>query len=181
MNTSLTRRALLKTGVLFGTVAATSTLAILAPKPVWALDLKRFDPAVGSALLKLTRHIFPHDTMDDAVYALVVKDLDAAAASDDALAGLLEEGVATLDAKAGGRWLSLDDDDQFAIVRTLSGEGFFEKVRSTAVVSLYNNPLAFAHFGYEGEAFSKGGYINRGFQDLKWLPEPPADASPAKA
>ena len=56
---------------------------------------------------------------------------------------------------------------------------FFEKIRSTAVVSLYNNELAFAHFGYEGEAFSKGGYLERGFNALTWLPAPSAEASPA--
>jgi len=24
-------------------------------------------------------------------------------------------------------------------------------------------------FGYEGESFSKGGYIDRGFNDIKWV------------
>ena len=39
--------------------------------------------------------------------------------------------------------------------------------------------IAWAHFGYEGEAFSKGGYLLRGFNDLKWLPEvPSADSGP---
>ena len=33
-------------------------------------------------------------------------------------------------------------------------------------------------FGYEGEAFEYGGYIERGFDDLGWLPDPPEDASP---
>jgi hypothetical protein len=42
---------------------------------------------------------------------------------------------------------------------------------------LYSNPIAWAHFGYEGEAFSKGGYLLRGFNDLKWLPEVPTAAS----
>ncbi len=32
-------------------------------------------------------------------------------------------------------------------------------------------------FGYEGEAFSKGGYLTRGFNDLRWLPEVPAPDS----
>jgi hypothetical protein len=40
--------------------------------------------------------------------------------------------------------------------------------------------MAWAHFGYEGSSFEKGGYINRGFQDLNWLPEPPHSASPIK-
>ena len=44
---------------------------------------------------------------------------------------------------------------------------------------LFRSPLAFAYFGYEGEVFSKGGYLHRGFNDLKWLPEvPAADSGP---
>jgi len=44
---------------------------------------------------------------------------------------------------------------------------------------LYATPLAQALLGYEGEAFSKGGYLLRGFNDLRWLPEVPlADAGP---
>jgi hypothetical protein len=33
-------------------------------------------------------------------------------------------------------------------------------------------------FGYPGSAWEKGGYITRGFQDLKWLPAPSKEASP---
>jgi hypothetical protein len=29
-----------------------------------------------------------------------------------------------------------------------------------------------AALGYEGSSYDKGGYINRGFNDLNWLPEP---------
>jgi hypothetical protein len=44
---------------------------------------------------------------------------------------------------------------------------------------LYATPLAYAYFGYEGESFSKGGYLYRGFNDLRWLPDVPlADAGP---
>ena len=53
-------------------------------------------------------------------------------------------------------------------------------MRRTALFVLYDNPIAWAHFGYEGEAFSKGGYLFRGFNDLKWLPDVPlADSGPS--
>jgi hypothetical protein len=41
--------------------------------------------------------------------------------------------------------------------------------------------MAWAHFGYEGSSYEMGGYFDRGFQDLDWLPNPPASASPAKS
>jgi hypothetical protein len=45
---------------------------------------------------------------------------------------------------------------------------------------LYATEMAYNFFGYEGEAFSKGGYLFRGFNDLRWLPDVPlADSGPA--
>jgi hypothetical protein len=52
-------------------------------------------------------------------------------------------------------------------------------VRGKCVTSLYDNDMAYAALGYPGSAWEKGGYITRGFQDLKWLPAPSAEASPA--
>jgi hypothetical protein len=45
----------------------------------------------------------------------------------------------------------------------------FETVRSGLVVSLYNQQEIWPIFGYEGESFSKGGYIERGFNDIDWI------------
>ena len=87
----LDRRQFLKagSGILMGTLAASSgLLAMVAPSRAWALSLKALSENEASGILKVTRGIFPHDTLDDAVYALVVKDLDAAAADD--AAGVVE-------------------------------------------------------------------------------------------
>ena len=177
---TLSRRQLLTTAsVIAGSLwASSSALLALAPGPVWALELKALDERAGRVLLQVTRHIFPHPSLDDAVYALVVRDLDAAA-KDTAVKTLLIDGIKQLDTAADGDWLKLDEAARLAAVTNIAGKPFFEKVRGTAVVSLYNNELAFAHFGYQGEAFSKGGYLERGFNDLTWLPAPPTAASPA--
>jgi len=177
---ALSRRDFLGTSaLLMGTLWTTSgTLLALAPGPVWALELQALDERTATILLNVTRQIFPHPALDDAVYAFVVKDLDAAAAAPE-VKSLLLAGISGLDAAGGGDWLALDATARLASVAKLAGQPFFEKVRSTAVVALYNNELAFAHFGYEGDAFSKGGYLERGFDSLTWLPAPPALASPA--
>lgn len=173
------RQFLVHAGCLTGTLWATSSsLLALAPSPVWALPLANLDERSGRVLSQVTRHIFPHATLDDAVYAFVVRDLDLAA-KDATLKTMLVDGIRQLDDGAKGDWLALDKPAQLALVTKLAGSPFFEKVRSTAVVSLYNNELAFAHFGYQGESFSKGGYLERGFNDLTWLPAPPPAASPA--
>lgn len=177
----VTRRHFLSSSsVLVGTLwASSAALIALAPSQLWALELKTLDERIGRVLLGVTREIFPHEKLDDAVYALVVKALDEAAGTTAPDHDLLKLGVAALDQAAGGDWLALAPTARLAAVTKIARNPFFEKVRSTAVVALYNNELAFAHFGYQGEAFSKGGYLERGFNDLAWLPAPPADASPA--
>ena len=181
LDLDLTRRDFLKSSgtIIIGTLSSSAgVLSLLAPSQTWALELKKLDKATGQTLLHATRHIFPHATLDDAVYALVVKDLDAAAAGDESIADLLNNGVAELNEAAGGNWLATNQDDQFSVIEKMAGNDFFEKIRGTAVVSLYNNEMAWAHFGYEGDAWKHGGYLTRGFDDLNWLPDPPADTSP---
>lgn len=182
LDARLTRRHFLHSGrnMLVGTLALNSgALGLLAPSQSWALPLAALDPVTGQALLKAARHIFPHDDLDDAVYALVVKQLDKDAGADPAVAELLNNGVAALNEAAGGDWLALAPALRFAVIENMAGDDFFEKIRGTAVVALYDNDMAWAYFGYEGDAWSKGGYLARGFNDLDWLPDPPATASPA--
>jgi hypothetical protein len=175
----LARRDFLKgSGILIGTIATGSVLAALAPSPVWAVELKTLTQAEGEALMKMGRVLYPHKRLADAVYALLAKDLDAKAASDPAAATLLREGIAALNKAAGGSFAKASDKKKREIVKAMEGQPFFATVRGQCVTSLYDNDMAYATFGYPGSAWEKGGYITRGFQDLKWLPAPPLAASP---
>lgn len=174
---ALTRRELLKgTGVLMGTLAFSSILATLAPSRSWALELQGLDTHQGEVILAFTRQLYPHPTLDNAVYALVVKDLDAKAKADPAVRRQLADGVKQLDAQAGGDWQKRAPADQARDVAALAGTPFFTTVRSTAVVSLYSNTMAYEHFGY-GASAGDGGYLYHGFNSLSWLPDPPPGAS----
>jgi hypothetical protein len=173
----LTRRELLRgTGVLMGTLAFSSMLSTLAPSRAWALELQGLDTHQGEVILAFTRQLYPHPTLDNAVYALVVKDLDAKAKADPAVRQQLAAGVKQLDAQAGSDWLKRTPADQATDVAALAGTPFFNTIRSTAVVSLYANTMAYAHFGY-GASEGDGGYLTKGFNSLSWLPNPPAAAS----
>ena len=71
------------------------------------------------------------------------------------------------------------EEQRVAALKKIEPSAFFQQFRVKALSVLYSTPFAYAHFGYEGEAFSKGGYLTRGFNDLRWLPEvPPGDAGP---
>ena len=163
------------TGVLTGVLAAGSPLTLLAPSRAWALDLTTLTSAEGAALLAAARTIAPHDKLDDAPYALVVQALDGNAARDAATLTLLRQGVAGL----GAGFATAAETERVAALQVVEATAFFKSVRATTLATLYASPLVYAYFGYEGEAFSKGGYLLRGFNDLRWLPEVPlVDSGP---
>ena len=175
----LVRREFLKgTGILIGTIATGSVLAALAPSQVWAVELKTLSKSDGETLMAMGRVLYPHKKLPDAVYALLAKDLDAKAAGSGDAAKLLQSGVKGLDQAAGGSFLKATAEKKLAVVKAIEGTPFFNTVRGQCVTSLYDNDMAYTVFGYPGSAWEKGGYITRGFQDLKWLPAPTAEASP---
>ncbi len=175
----LVRREFLKgSGILIGTIATGSVLAALAPSPVWAVELKTLSQSEGQTLMAMGRVLYPHKKLPDAVYALLAKDLDAKAAGSGDAATLLQGGIKGLDQAAGGSFIKASAAKKLAVVKAIEGTPFFNAVRGQCVTSLYDNDMAFAVFGYPGSAWEKGGYITRGFQDLKWLPAPTAEASP---
>ena len=175
----LARREFLKgSGILLGTLATGTLLAGLAPSSAWALELKKLTTTQGQTLMAMGRVLYPHKKLPDAVYALLAKDLDGKAASDAGAAKMMADGIAWLDKSAGGSFAKTSAAKKEEIVRGMEGTAFFGAVRGQCVTSLYDNDMAYAVFGYPGSAWEKGGYITRGFQDLKWLPAPSKEASP---
>jgi len=176
MTIPLDRRGFLqKTGILTGVLAVGSPLALLAPSRTWAVDLTSLSSAEGATLLAAARTIAPHDKLEDAAYAYVIRALDSAAAKDEMLRKQLQEGLASL----GARFTGAPESSRVEALRKVESTAFFQNLRVQTLQVLYSTPLAYAYFGYEGEAFSKGGYLQRGFNDLRWLPEvPEADSGP---
>jgi hypothetical protein len=175
MNHQLPRRDFLKTttGLLTGVVIAGSPLALIATGRAWAVDLTAFTSAEATTLMSVSRTIAPHDKLDDAAYALVIKSVDEAATKDDHLRKTIKEGLASL----GPDFSKQTEPDRVAALKKIESGDFFQTMRLKTLQVLYATPIAYAYFGYEGESFSKGGYLLRGFNDLRWLPEVPLEAS----
>jgi len=177
MDIGLPRREFLKksTGLLTGVVVAGSPLALIVPARAWAVDLAALTSAEAAVLMAVSRTIAPHDKLDDAAYAFVIKAVDEDAARDERFRKMIKDGVVSLRDDFAKR---SEDDRVAALERIESGE-FFRTMRLKTLQVLYSTPIAYAYFGYEGEAFSKGGYLWRGFNDLRWLPDvPEADSGP---
>jgi hypothetical protein len=174
---NLNRRELLKatTGLLTGLVVAGSPLARVARGRAWAVDLTALTSSEGAQLMAMARTIAPHDKLDDTAYARVVQTMDNDASKDEGTRKMIKEGLFAL----GPGFAASAESDRAAALKKIESSAFFQAMRLKTVQVLYSTPLAYAYFGYEGEAFSRGGYLFRGFNDLRWLPEVPLQDSGA--
>ncbi len=152
-------------------IAITPAGALLNTSEAWGLEVKGLKPETARTLILIARDIYPHDRVPDRFYAIAVRPWDTKAASDPATAAEIEGFIAGLDKAAGnGGYVGLGwEADRVALLREASSSNAFAMLRADLVTSLYNQPALWSIFGYEGESFSKGGYINRGFNDITWL------------
>jgi hypothetical protein len=120
-------------------------------------DTAALSEGTAQAIVRAARAMYPHDDLPDDVYRRVADKLGEAAAGDADAAKTIEDGAAALG----------DGDD----LSKIEGTPFFELVRSTAVVEVYSDQRTWELVGYEGPSFDKGGYLERGFNDLDWLPD----------
>jgi hypothetical protein len=167
---ALSRRDFLRHSGLVATGLATVGKIIFGTDYAWALSTSALDPHTAETLMVMARQLFPHDRLGEQYYAVVVDAVDKQAAGDAALRKLLTEGVAGLDAARGLPWLQLSAGARSAVLRSVENGEFFSSMRSATINNLYTNPLVYRFFGFEGSSVEYGGYIDRGFDDIGWLP-----------
>lgn len=165
----LTRRALLSRAVAAGVLAVAGPGFIAAPDAAWAVEVTAISEHEMATLLQMARDIYPHDRVGDRFYAVAIKSYDTAEQKQ-----LVADGIAALDAAAKqagfDNYLAAGwEDERVAILRSIQDTPFFQTVRGGLVTGLYNQKDVWPIFGYEGESFSQGGYIDRGFDDIDWL------------
>jgi hypothetical protein len=157
-------------------VVAVAASAGISIEDAWAADATTLAPTTLKTLVKVARDIYPHDFLVDSYYITAIKPWDGKAAKDPAVKALLEDGVRRLNQDALDRhklayvqvpW----EADRIVLLQGIEQTDFFKKVRSDLVVSLYNQEELWPKFGYEGSSAEHGGYINRGFNDIDWLPK----------
>jgi len=173
MSVDLSRRELLlNSGLAVATAAAmASGLTVIDPTAAWALTTKSIDTDTAAGLMAMSRVLYPHATLSDVYYGKCVEALDAGAAADPAFATMLREGVAKLGAPYGVAFHKLSAGNRLEAVTAAEGSPLFEAVRNTTVWTLYSNPQVWPLFGYQGSSVEYGGYLDRGFDDIAWLPK----------
>lgn len=165
----LTRRELLSRSMAAGASFVVGAGYVASTDAAWAMETAALKPETMATLIQMARDIYPHDHVGDEYYAVAVKGYDTAEAAEG-----VEAGIAALNAAAQGKghpdYLSVGwERDRVDILRGMEDSAFFQQIRGGLVTGLYNQKAVWLLFGYEGESFSQGGYIDRGFNDINWL------------
>ncbi len=166
---NMTRRQLLSRSVAAGAALVVGPGFIAGKDGAWATTMDALKPETMATLIQMARDIYPHDQVSDEYYVIAVKGYDVPEAVDET-----EAGIAALDEAARGAgfdsYLKTGwEKDRVAILRGIEDTAFFQKVRGGLVTGLYNQKAIWPIFGYEGESYSQGGYIDRGFDDITWI------------
>ena len=170
---ALTRRSFLRnTGaVAFSAAALSSGLGLFSSDSYAAT---RIGKKGNATLMRMARDIYPHDTLEDKYYQQVMKPLSDESSSDSLTLKLLEDGLQKLDKLSvdqyGMTYLAVKkESDRAVILKSLESTPFFQKIKGDLMMGIYNNEELWPRFGYGGSAWEKGGYINRGYNDIDWL------------
>ena len=120
-----------------------------------------------ATLVRLLRVLYPHPQVPESPYERCAEAVIANAQTD------LVAGLARLNQLAGGSFTDVDEAAARDLVDGLGEDpDLLLPVHAVSVTTLYDDHEVWDLLGYEGSSYEKGGYINRGFNDLDWLPDP---------
>lgn len=135
------------------------------------------DDAARPDLLAVARALFPHDGLGDGPYYRAVDSFVAGASIAPRLLHMVNEGLRELRSSAAGPLDELRPDHFRLLLEQREATSFFTAARTAVAYALYDDREVWEYIGYPGPAFDLGGYLNRGFNDLDWLPEPRIEES----
>lgn len=147
--------------------------------PAGRLSAAVLDGGQSATLLRMAQDIYPHpELLNLAHYQAIADAVGAGADEDAAKAAALTDGLARLDALAqslyGKPYVEVEEPDaREGLLRVFQNEAFFQDVRWTAYFAIYNNKEVWPLFGYQGSSVEYGGYIDRGFSDITFVPQGP--------
>ena len=120
-------------------------------------------------LIEMLRVLYPHQTFGTEIYRKAADAVIAASEASPAQKLTLQTGIRELEIAGFDK---MDPKGATKYLKSIEGNAFFATVTGPGLVALYSDHDVWKLLGYEGASHHLGGYVNRGFDDLDWLPEP---------
>ena len=125
----------------------------------------------GELLPDVVYRLFPHSRLPEEVYEQVTEQLDSKIGQSKELTAMMNDALELLAGSTGKNWSEQAEQDQTAALATIQHMPFFQFVLNETLGGIYRHPLTWELLGFEGSSLEFGGYINRGLNDIDWLPE----------
>lgn len=166
MTFTLTRRAVV------GKMALAAMLPAIAASPLFAIAATATPKPTPEALATaaLLHTAFPHARLDAAFYSGVAGRYLAEIAKDPAAMAEHRRGLALLDGSYIAPFAQLPEMVRRSMVARYDQEPFFKALIWRGAELIYRDAAVWKMVGYEGSSVEYGGYIERGFDDIDWLP-----------
>jgi hypothetical protein len=132
-----------------------------------APEFRSIDRRHARLLVCMTRTLFPHDFLPDAQYLKIVTALDVKADAALEIATMINSSLAAFPVD----FAAMTEAKRADYLRSIERSPFFQLVYKETLVGLYGDPYVASVLGYEGSSVEHGGYLQRGFDDISWLPQ----------
>ena len=126
-----------------------------------------------SALADIAWQLFPHMRLSKDVYLQITEALREKISRSAALAAMRDEALDLTADGADAGWSALGQQEKVTALEQIQHTAFFQFILNECLSELYRHPRTWKLLGYEGSSLEFGGYINRGFNDIDWLPDEP--------
>ena len=164
----ITRRGAMR-GIALAAAIPLASARSLGAAPI-ALDQR---VATTAALLRV---VFPHDRLTPDFYRGVADAYVREISARPAAISEHDRGLALLDGNHIAPFAELPRVIQKGIVDRIDQEAFFKSILRRGAELVYRDRSVWKMVGYEGSSLEYGGYHDRGFDDIDWLPKPPLSA-----
>ena len=129
-------------------------------------------PNGGAKILPdIVYQLFPHERLSKEVYEQVTGQLNERISQSGELAAMLDNAMEVLAGDAHENWSALPERGKVEALEKIQHTPFFQFVLNETLGRVYRHPLTWELLGYEGSSLEFGGYIDRGFNDIDWLPD----------
>ena len=125
----------------------------------------------GKVLSDVVYQLFPHERLSRDVYTQVTEQLGDRIGQSAELTAMMDSAMEVLSGNSQENWFALSERGKTEAIEKIQHTPFFQFVLNEALSGVYRHPLTWELLGYEGSSLEFGGYIDRGFNDIDWLPD----------
>lgn len=125
----------------------------------------------GKILPDVVYRLFPHPGLSKDVYDQIAEQLSRKIGQSAELTAMLDDAMEALAGDSHENWSALPERGKVEAIGKIQHMPFFQFVLNETLGMVYRHPLTWELLGYEGSSLEFGGYIDRGFNDIDWLPD----------